>query len=88
MSRYIDQRLICHMLDQILKCFEHHSYGSIPGLCEEIRVSAQRMEDKLSVQKTFQEMRDDAKKVRAELEALEKQRDELKKEIEKLKESK
>ena len=83
MSRhYIEQRYICTMLDQILKCFEHHSYGSIPGLCEEIRVSAQRMEDKLSVNKTFQEMRQEAKELQAEIEELEKKRDELKKEVE------
>ena len=81
MSRYIEQRFICTMLDQILECFKHHSYGSIPGLCEEIRVSAQRMEDKLAVQKTFHELRDEAKKLRKEVEELEEKKEKLEKEL-------
>jgi hypothetical protein len=67
-------RTICAVLEEIRKCNETRNYSYLSSLVEEAQTMANRMESALWDQKDLTYRRDEYKKLKAEVEALEEQK--------------
>lgn len=79
-NSYMLNRTMCDVLEEMRQCWETRNFAYIKDLIEEAQSMANRMESGLSDQHDLQEMHEEWTKLRAEIKALRKERDELKKE--------
>jgi len=79
---FYPNRTMCDVLDAMLRMHEHYSFGELPGMVEELKYMAQRLEsviedirdiDKFKIMRS--ELKGELKKLQAEVEQVKRERD-------------
>lgn len=63
-------RVVCHALDEMRKCFKTFNFAPIPGLIEEVQSMVNRMEAGLADKSDLKELDIEIRKKRRELKKL------------------
>ena len=85
---YWVNRTICDVLEDMRKCYESRNFASLLGLIEEAQYMANRMESGLNDKADIKEINEEWHRKRKAIKELRKEYDDLKAEVDKLKENK